>query len=216
MPRLALLLFLAAGLAACASDLVETAVRQGDRAMNRLRYTEAVEHFDRAIAADAERADAFLGRGRAYWAMGQFENAVADLDRAIDLDPGGAWAYYFRGSSRLQLGRFEPGIEDLVEAARTEGLPVEDRRRAHYLRAVAHMHLEQYGAGIEALTESIALRPDFAFYYFERGQLYEMTGQTDAAVADFEQYLSLAEPDTELAEQAQQRLAALRPATATS
>ncbi len=216
MPRVALLLFLAAGLAACASDVAETAIRQGDRAMNRLRYAEAVEQYTLAIDAGADVADAHLGRGRAHWAMGQFEEAVTDLDRAIELDPDATWAYYFRGSSLLQIGRFEQGIADLMEATRTEGLPVEDRMRAHYLRAVAHMHLEQYHTGIEALTEGIALRPAFAFYYFERGQLYEITGQTEAAVADFEQYLSLAQPGGELAVEAQQRLDALRPASATS
>lgn len=209
----ALFLILAAGLAGCASDEAGTAVRHGDQAMNRLRYAEAVEHYGSAIAADADMADAYLGRGRAYWAMGQFEDAVADLDRALALNPDAPWAYYFRGASLLQLRRFEEGIADLIEATRTERLPVEDRMRAHYLRAVAHMNLEQYDIGIEAITEGIALRPAFAFYYFERGQLYEVTGQTEAAIADFERYLELAAPSTEdggLADQARQKLDSLR------
>ncbi len=203
----------AAGLAACASGEAETALRDGNRAMNRLRYAEAAEHYTAALAADAGRADAYLGRGRAHWATHRFEDAVADLDRALALDPGLPWAYYFRGASLLQLGRFEDGIADLARAARSDALPTEDRTRAHYLRAVAFMHLERYDAGIEALTEGIALQPGFAFYYFERGQLYEALGQTEAAIADFERFLALTgASDGGLAEQARQRLSALRTA----
>ena len=208
--RFALLVLL--GLAACAPN-GDAALQRGDEALGRLQLGEAVEQYTAAIDADGERAAAYLGRGKTYWTMNQFEESVADLDRALVLDPALPWAHYFRGAGRLQLGQFEGGIADLAEAARTEALPLEDRTRAHYLRAVAHMSLEEYDAGIDALTDGIALRPEHAFYYFERGQLYEATGQTDAAVADFERYLALAGPEAgggELVEQARRKLAALR------
>ncbi len=209
--RLALSLLLAAGLAACASDDGSAALWRGDEALGRLRLDEAVEHYTEALDADDERAAAWLGRGKAYWTMNRFEEAVTDLDRALALDPDLPWAHYFRGAGLLQLGRFDEGIADLGEAARTDALPVEDRTRAHYLRAVAHMHLEQYDAGIAALTDGIALRPEHAFYYFERGQLHEALGHTAEAVADFERYLALAGADGgELAQRARHRLGLLR------
>ncbi len=208
--RLAALPLLLA-LAACASDEAGDALRRGDAALGRLRFDEAAEHFTEALEAEPESAAAYLGRGQAYWTSNQFGLAVMDLDRALALHPDLPWAYYFRGSARLQLGRFEEGIADLDRAAQAEGLPVEDRMRAHYLRAVAHMHLEDYGAGVEALTAGIALQPEHAFYYFERGQLHEALGHAEEAVADYERYLALAGPGGgEMVESARYKLGLLR------
>jgi tetratricopeptide (TPR) repeat protein len=55
----------------------------------------AVQDYDAAIARDANRADAYLGRGTAQLRLGHYADAKADLSRALALGVGAAHVAYF-------------------------------------------------------------------------------------------------------------------------
>ncbi len=61
-------------------------VSQGDSALDRHHYAEAIAAFGRAIAVDSSNAEAFYGIGKAYYDSARYETARRDLDRAKDLD----------------------------------------------------------------------------------------------------------------------------------
>ena len=60
---------------------------QGEAKRNQLNYTEAIEHFDRAIALDPENGDAYFNRGTCYLKIGNFVPGILDLSRALELNP---------------------------------------------------------------------------------------------------------------------------------
>ena len=211
-PLLLLGTVLLSPLASCQSadrEAAQVSLAQGDSAMNRLAYGEAAERYGEATALAPDFAEAYSRQGLALWAAQQFEAAIPVLDRAIELDPDNANAYYYRGSSHLALDRFEESVGDLKAATDLGSLDPEDGRRAHHLRAVAFMNLERYEDAIAAVSSAIEMQPDNAFYYIERARLYDFTGQTDAAIADYEAFLSR-DDEGSLADEARQRLAGLR------
>jgi regulator of sirC expression with transglutaminase-like and TPR domain len=59
------------------------------------------------------------------------------------------------------------------------------------------------------LNQAIALDPDFAVAYANRGNAYATLGEVEKAVADFERYLELA-PNSAIADQVRAQLASLR------
>ena len=196
--------------AAPAATEVDGVIARGDSAMNRLAYGEAARIYGEAVALDPESAQAHSRQGLALWASQQFEKAVPVLDRAIELDPEDAYAYYYRGSSHLALDNFEQSVADLAEATRLGSLPVEDAMRAHHIRSIGYMNLEEYDAAIDAVSEAIATKPDHPFYYLERARLYDFTGQADAAVEDYNAFLRLDQGENQLSQEAEQRIAILR------
>src|SRR5262249_17033198 len=56
-------------------------------------YTEAILSLEHAISLQPKMAEAYLLRGRAHAAQGDFEAAIADYNQAIHLRPENAHAY---------------------------------------------------------------------------------------------------------------------------
>ena len=204
-----LTLLLALLLSACGSDGAREAMTLGDEAMEQLRFGEASAHYSEAIAQDASLADAYVKRGQIRYMERRFEDAVDDLSQALALDPEIGWAWFLRGSSLFSLEQYDRAVDDLARAAAAEELATEDRGRSHRLRAVAFMNTDRYAEAIDALTEAIALRPEIALQFFERGMLHAELGQTEAAAEDLETFLEMDTSESELTAQARRTLEGL-------
>ena len=81
-------------------------------------YDYTIENHDEVVRIYPREAMAFVSRGSAYAARGQFERAILDYDEAIRLDPGNVVALHMRGLAHRDSGRLDRAIADLDEAAR--------------------------------------------------------------------------------------------------
>lgn len=198
----------------CGPDRAHEEYLKGREAEEAEAPDQALDHYNHSLALDSTNADAYLGRGRLYWFASAHDRAVADLTRAIELNPDLTWAYYFRGTSRLNLGVFEEGIADLTRAITSEELPNDLLVRALHFRGIGYMNLERYDEAIADISSCIEHDDDAEMpgYYFERARLYEVTGQHDAAIADYESYLALNPVADEQTEEIRQQLIVLREA----
>ena len=61
-------------------------------------------------------ASAYIERGAAWIAKGDYERALADFDLAVASDPGHAGAYYSRATVRCYLQDYERAIADFTRA----------------------------------------------------------------------------------------------------
>jgi tetratricopeptide (TPR) repeat protein len=99
--------------------------------------TLAIADFTRAIDLDANDADAYAARGRAWVAARQPAKGIADFDRALDLGARTgvaaatitAWRAD-RGVARLGAGDTAKAIDDLRHAAESRDTPDDHRRLA--------------------------------------------------------------------------------------
>ncbi|MFQ5569907.1 MAG: tetratricopeptide repeat protein [Rhodothermales bacterium] len=198
--------------AGCGQHPAREAVRQGDAAFDAMEFQQALDHYNRALAADSTMAEAYLGRGKIYWLNNQHDLAAPDLDRAIAFRPDLMWAYYYRGVSRMMLRQFEEGIDDLATATASGVLPAEDLARAHRFRGIGLMNLERYEEAVADISSGIAAQPEWPPLYLDRAQLYEALNQPAQALADYETYLSFAREETDRTAALREKLAALRAA----
>jgi tetratricopeptide (TPR) repeat protein len=204
------LLLLSLLLGACGGNAAHEALTLGHAALAGMRLDEATEHYTEALRHDPSLAEAYLRRGQIRYMAQQHEAAVEDLDRALALDSGLGWASFFRGSSHFALSHFDRALPDLAAAAASTDLPDEDRARAHRMRAIVFMNTDRYAEGADALSASIALRPDLPLAYFERGMLYAELGRREEAIADLEAFLGMDPGENEVTAQARQTLDTLR------
>jgi tetratricopeptide (TPR) repeat protein len=79
-------------------------------------HDQAIEEYDRAIELDPDFADAYVGRGDAYYYLGEYQPAIEDYDQAIELDPDYADAYDSRGWAHYYLGLETEAEADFVKA----------------------------------------------------------------------------------------------------
>jgi tetratricopeptide (TPR) repeat protein len=132
--------------------------------------------------------------GAAQTELGQYRPAIVSFTRALMGDPGMADAYRRRGDCQYVLVPVLSGDTQIYY----------DRALADYEVALGlapdAYTLNAHGSIIgslgrleEAIAEydrAVELAPDYPETFFNRGYTYEMLGQTQAAIDDFQRFLS--------------------------
>jgi len=93
-------------------------LRQGDA-------TRALEHADRAVAADATSGPAHEARGLALWTLGRAQDAQAALNRSLAEAPHNPTALVALGRMALQGRQLDAAIDSFTRAARQDPLLVD-------------------------------------------------------------------------------------------
>jgi protein O-GlcNAc transferase len=114
----------------------------------------ALEFFDRALAANADYAEAWVNRGSALRRLYLFEEAFESFDRAIAIAPDLADAYACRGGLNFLAGSKERALDDFKTAYASN--PEMDYLLGDLLLAKASLcDWEDWGALTERLANDI-------------------------------------------------------------
>ena len=122
------------------------------------RHRDAVEHFDRALAADAAYVPALLGRGEAQLALGRTDRALESFERAVSVDPG-----LTAVRSRIEVLRFR-ALQDAVAAARKAA------------------EAGRFDEARSAYQQALAASPESPFLHRELALVEQRAGNADAAL----------------------------------
>ncbi len=102
-------------------------LEHGDKAFGGKKgqfYQSAVEYFTRAIEADAEYADPYIGRSGAYSSLGESDLYFADTKQALEIGPSGV-AYMNMAVAHKRRGQPEAALENYEKAL--SGFGMSDR-----------------------------------------------------------------------------------------
>jgi serine/threonine protein kinase/tetratricopeptide (TPR) repeat protein len=161
----------------------------------------AISMFERALAIDADYAEAWAGLGTAYQVKGAFlglpemiDKAISCAERALALDPTLAEAHVALGSSLFARGRHDQAAAALERAIELDA----KHARAHAMLARVHwIGRGDLKRGIKELERAIAINPQFgyahlqlAFLYTEKGDFTQAETAARRAVDLQEQYIS--------------------------
>jgi tetratricopeptide (TPR) repeat protein len=185
------------------------------------RFAEALVAYERAIALQADHAEAHNGRAIVLATLHRPAEAIAGFDQAIALKPDYAEAYNNRGLVLQELKRLDEALASfdkaivlqpnnakmhsnrgsvLYEAQRfAEALASfdnviafkEDYPEAHYNRGVLLQAMDHLDAAVIAFDRAIALNPRYAEAYNNRGVVLQDLRHLDRAVDDFEKAIAL-------------------------
>ena len=162
------------------------AMDDGEKMLKAGRYAEAIQSFDRALAADKSMAGAYLLRGRAKAALGQTEQAVADFTKVIQLQPADADAFVERAAIHLQANDYPAVLADCGEAIRRNP----KLTYAYTLRGTAFREIGNLPGSLEDFNRAVELAPGLDTY-FQRAATYQSMGDHRKALADLDQVVSL-------------------------
>jgi predicted negative regulator of RcsB-dependent stress response len=120
-----------------------------------------------------------------------FADADLQLTQAIQESPDTGNYYYWRGDTRIRMQDYANAITDFNKSI--ELMPKD--RPSRVGRGIAELWLENPQGAVDDLTTAITAvnTPDkiSAWAFRARGLAYASLGQSDNAVADYNQYLSL-------------------------
>ena len=156
-------------------------------------YADAITDYDRAIALCADRgsdlaAKACYNMGLSKTYMGDHEKAIPDFTRFIALAPDDPDGYYQRGGCRLYRADWDGVIADFSKAM---SLNPDLSVNCYSIIGIAKGWKQDYHGALEAYESSLALDPDFAPTYYNRGITEASQGNPDSAINNFDRALEL-------------------------
>lgn len=77
------------------------------------RLLNAITLYNRVITKVPNYAEAYCGRGMAYFKLGNTDKALTDINKAIKISPDYQKAHYSKAKVLISLKRYEEAIEDL-------------------------------------------------------------------------------------------------------
>jgi tetratricopeptide (TPR) repeat protein len=164
---------------------------------------------------------AYINRGGAYRAKGDFDRALADLDKAVQLDPRSALALMERASIYHAKGELDRAIADYdaAIAARPKSAAAfygrgeayrakndldraiadydralqldKNSAAAHAGRAEAHRGKGDFDKALADFEEAMKLDPKSASLHVDRGTVYQIKGDLDQAITNYDEAIEL-------------------------
>ena len=120
--------------------------------------------------------------------MGDFEQAIADFGQAIELDPDHASAH--NNLAWTLAYHLDIEYERALQHAQ-RSVELEPDSYNHDTLALVYYKLEQYDQALEHYDIALELDPKQAASCKGRGDVFLAMGNEEAALADYEMYLSL-------------------------
>jgi tetratricopeptide (TPR) repeat protein len=140
-----------------------------------------------AVENSPRNERAYLSRGNAYRAKGQYQTAIRDFDACIALNPRYVKAYISRGGAYSDAGQHDEALRDFDKAIALKP----DLANAYNGRGSVYGYRGQHDAAIKEFDRAIALDPALAEAYFNRGNAYSAKGEVEAAFRDYDQAIAL-------------------------
>ena len=134
------------------------------------RAPEALQSFERALAAHEPFIEAWLGRCAALQQLHRLPEALASCDRAIAVKPDNAEAWFYRAGALSDMGRQEEAVTSFDKAIALRP----DYGRAYSDRGLALLVLKRNNDAAHSFEKALAIDPDaiFAFGGLAAAALY--------------------------------------------
>lgn len=153
------------------------AFNDGVALVNTADYGHAASHFDDAIAADSDFAEAYYLRAVCRYSLKGTDGALLDLSDAIRLKSDFVDAYALRGLVYYETDQYDPALADVNYVLERKA----DDAQSHLIRGIIELKRED-AEGVKAdFGAFLKLRPNDAMAPKIRDVLASLKGGSSAA-----------------------------------
>lgn len=193
---------------------------RGEKALENKEYFKAQAHYTEAIRLDPKYADAYHSRAIAREHLGEAAKALTDFSIYVDLRPEDSEGLFNRALLRFEAKQWLPARQDFLKLLkmpppRETGTIYYSQEKAgsgvkigtaqgglkdyiyNYLGQI-ETQIKRYPIAIQWMDSAIALSPNNAAFYVNRGIAKVERGDKAGAALDYEQALRI-DPDYSLA-----------------
>lgn len=173
-----------------ALDSSEKYAARGMEASNEGDYECSLDDCEKALELDGKNGEALVCRGYVSMKREEYDAAESDFDAAVKMMPENPLALHQRSQLYRHKKQFGKALTDMNRVI--ELMPAD----FYYARRGAiYADSNDYENALKDYTEAIRQKPETAYYYSERAELYRKTGKTDLAEADERKSEELASAD---------------------
>ncbi len=166
-------------------------IQEGDTLLRRSDFAGAEAAYQRAIAAQADYAPAYISLSYVYrWLPGRDHDALSQAQKAVELAPDSAAA--FAALASAYINKYAP--TEAVKAGEQAVKLDEKSATAQAALARAYLFDRQYDAAQKAVEQALTLAPTSAEVYYVLGHVHKAIADFSRARAAMEQAIRL-EPD---------------------
>ena len=159
-------------------------------------YQKAVESFEKAIKANGEKAEYYIGYGMTLNHLGDYKKAVKQFEKAYqEMDnkisrKNNKQLYYGEALAYYGMHKYDKALERCQSALDIEGQPEIDSN-VYSTMAVIHWVSGNSKEAVDSMDKLVQMDKKAADSYLQRGQLYMNMGEPETALSDFSQALQL-------------------------
>ena len=156
------------------------------------------ETFKSPLTAKFKPQD-HLRQANEHYRAKAYQAAIASYNRCVDMVPDVSEVYFLRGNAKSQIGLYHEAIQDYALAIDRkdvpalgfdqEGLIVTEHWflfSIYFNRGNSAFMLEDFETSVENFSQTIALSPEFAEAYYNRGNAYSELLLWDKAINDYD------------------------------
>jgi len=214
---------------ACKSDLAYVHNSLGSALFNAGKRPEAISHFEKSLQLDPDNPEAHVNLGVALAVQKDHPAAIRHFERALQLNPYSSSAHDNLGDSLAALGKPDEAIQhfrralelnpDLVSAHYALGFALAteekwdeaiphyeqalhfkvDRTDAGYITAIGLANQQEWAKAIALYRQVLTAKPEFAEAHNHLGIALAAQGKTNEARDQFQQAVTLAKAQGNLA-----------------
>ncbi len=145
---------------------------------------KAKEVFTNVIETDSGNAGGYFNMGNVFYNEGQYDSAKYYYEKTTAADPEFTWAYLFLGEINTRTKLYEKAVDNY-----TEYLLIEKSESVYFKRAVLYAELRNWESSLNDWDSVLAINPENAEAYRNRGLSYFQIQEYKAAIADFDKAL---------------------------
>jgi tetratricopeptide (TPR) repeat protein len=165
---------------------IDALLKEGYEKLNSNSNGEAIILFDQVIKLDANKADAYNGRGRARAKLANYDSAIDDFNEAIKLDPKYFKSYLWRGITYNKLNNKGRALSDIDKAIELNN----NFSDAFAARGDIYRELKDYEKAIADYDKAIELDSSKSYNYFNRGFCQQALKRYANAIIDYTQTIA--------------------------
>lgn len=159
----------------------------GAEALRQNRVQDALKEFDEALAADADFADAHVGRGLVMeFGFGKLDEAERHYRRALELRPAYSEAHNNLGQLLARRGRLDDAVKEFDLAL--ENMLYKEPFIARCNKGEALYRLGRIDEGVAELNTCLKLNPRYCLGHRTLGRVHLEAGRAKLALESFDRY----------------------------
>lgn len=190
--------------------LVWTAMTGTQAAAPRTELERGLAAAEEAVKANPDNPTARVKLAAAYVEQKQYNAAVEQAQAALRIAPEDPSGYYVLGLAQVGKGDRAVAIVSLTKATTLKGQQAPFYQDAYVALARAQAADGDLDAAIDSISKAIDKGPENSLLLFERGQLYEQTGDWFGALQNLDWALGYT-PDYQPARDAFARISTAHP-----
>ncbi|MFC1693386.1 tetratricopeptide repeat protein [Candidatus Latescibacterota bacterium] len=157
-------------------------------------YDIAMELYLNELKDNPKNVSAYIGLGKTFLKIGEFDSSLRNLNKAIELDPNNSGAFYYLTNTYLEIGNLTDAFSNAENAIELDSSNFSE----HYSLAQKFLKYGSINYALEIAHKSLQNNPNGQNLYILIGDIYESQGKINDAITNYQKVIEISPNNSEV------------------